>query len=82
MQYPSLSRSNMRYRGPMESRKLNKVYADTYYDLSHLYKRLEELKENVSSFRDEMRKGGEEMSEQFSFIRYKAGYLKGGDSRE
>lgn len=72
----------MRYRGPMESRKLNKLHTETYYDVSYLYKRLEELKTETLSFREEMRKGGEEMSSQYGFIREQSNYLKGGDSRE
>lgn len=82
MRYPSLSRSNMRYRGPMESRKLSKLQTDAYYDLSYLYQRLQELKQETETFIDETREGGMEMSSQFTSIRKHSSFLRGGDSRE
>lgn len=82
MRYPSLTRANMRYRGPMESRKLNKFYTDAAHDITDAYKRLETLKQETTAFYDGIRTGGNDMSSSTSFIRKETNYLKGGEARE
>jgi hypothetical protein len=82
MKYPSLTRSNMRYRGPMESRKLNKFYTDVFYNISDAYKRLEALKEETNTFYQDIRTGGNNMSSSIIAIRKEGTFLKGGEARE
>ena len=82
MRYSSLSRNNMRYRGPMESAKLNKFRTDTEVDLRYLYEKIEEIKKETKAMREEFYAGGMEMSSKYGFVRLRAAYLKGGDSRE
>jgi hypothetical protein len=82
MRYPSLTRSNMRYRGPMESKKVNKLNRDAAYDISDAFERLESLKQRTNEFYEQMRTGGSDMSNSLISTRSQSAYLKGGEARE
>ncbi|MNL33796.1 hypothetical protein D3C87_1557260 [compost metagenome] len=88
MRYPSATRQNMRYRGPMESRKVNQGRQQARIDVASLYTQLDAIKSGTTTFMNDMRDGnetgitgGNEMSSQLMLIRKETGYLKGGGIR-
>lgn len=82
--YSSQVRSNMRYRGPIESRKLNKNNAEIYVNLSALYSKLEQMASSAQLLRDTIRYGsdtvaGEESTQAaLRFLSIEAEAIKGG----
>lgn len=88
MRYPSMTRQNMRHRGPMESRKLNQVRQQARMDIAALYQQLDAIKVGTTTFMNDMREGnqtgitgGNEMSSQLMLVRKETEYLKGGGIR-
>lgn len=89
MRNPSISRSNSRHRGPMESAKLNKQVSQTLHSIHDLYEILNSLKAEAQTFLSDARDGneaegitgGNQMSYVVSQIRKEARYMKGGVPR-
>lgn len=81
MRYPTITKHNMRYRGPMESEKYNKKNKDFEHDMDYLFKKLAALKQETHAVFADIYQGGNEMSAQCSVIRKQEEYLRGGESR-
>lgn len=54
--YPSIQRQNMRHRGPIESKKMNRFYIEAEQNLKVVQSNLNAIKEKISSYNHDIEK--------------------------
>lgn len=59
MNYPRTTRNNMRYRGPVETHKMNRNVLETWGDLSSLHKQMNNLSEKLAAYKGAVYEGTE-----------------------
>lgn len=60
--YPTKVRTNMRYRGPVESGKLNQTQEELHADILALYQRVEQQQTTLSALWDDIRYGADDIA--------------------
>lgn len=81
MRYPTISRENARYRGPMEARKFSKVFANVQHDLAYLFERIDLIKKDTDKTLRDTYAGFQDRTESMSYVNKENQFLKGGESR-
>lgn len=81
MRYPTLSRENSRYRGPMEGHKFSQLADAIEHDFKYLFERIALIKEDTEKTFGNMYKEGQKRTEKMSYITADNLYLRGGESR-
>lgn len=57
MIHPSQIKTNMRYRGPMETFKMNRSTTSLAYDINRLYKRFEAMEKKLTTHKTYVMEG-------------------------
>jgi hypothetical protein len=81
MYYPSFIRDNMRYRGPMESRKMNRIQQALVRDIGLLFTRMNDMHTETLTLREEAFQGNRDIAGSLQKISSEGKYVKGGESR-
>ncbi len=80
MKYPTMIKTNARYRGPMESRKLSNAIRDIYESMNTVRQMFIEQNKDGGALRQEVfKRFNHDLAEQYKTMIQNVSSMKGGD---
>lgn len=80
MRYPTISRENSRYRGPVESKKFSQLADAIEHDLKYVFEHIGIITEDTKQTFSDMYADTQKRTQTMSYVSADNAYLKGGES--